>query len=304
MENHFDRKYVIELQNVYQQYGDRVILNDISLRIRKGEFVTIVGPTGCGKSTMLRMVLGSERPSKGIASMEDKLIKRPDRRRGIVFQKYSLFDFMNVRDNVMFGLELEHFNLADNYIRKILPFLYRKKLKVFREDADHFLSKVGLLEHAEKYPHQLSGGQRQRVAIAQAMIMRPGILLMDEPLGALDVGTREAMQVFIQELWGQTSQTILFITHDLEEAIFMGTRLIVLSQYYKGGGLSGSRIVQDIKIPWPQPRPTTIKHSKLFNDIMEGIRHVGLDPASLRDINEFNIQHEDAVLPSGNSDDK
>ena len=295
MEKFIDRKYVLELFNTFQEYSGRIILNDISLRIRKGEFVTIVGPTGCGKSTMLRMVLGSERPSQGIAAMEENLIKRPDRRRGIVFQKYSLFDFMNVRDNVMFGLELEQFNLADNYLRKIIPFLYRKKVKKFREEADHFLGKVGLLEHALKYPHQLSGGQRQRVAIAQAMIMKPQILLMDEPLGALDVGTREAMQIFIQELWGQTEQTILFITHDLEEAIFMGTRLIVLSQYYKNGGQDGSKIVQDIKIPWPQPRPTTIKHTKQFNDIMEGIRHAGLDPTHLHDINEFNIQHEDAL---------
>jgi NitT/TauT family transport system ATP-binding protein len=295
MEKYIDRKYVIELFNTYQEYGGRIILNDISLRIRKGEFVTIVGPTGCGKSTLLRMVLGSEKPSQGIAAMEEILIKRPDRRRGIVFQKYSLFDFMNVRDNVMFGLELEQFNLADNYLRKMFPFFYRTKVKKFREEADHFLEKVGLLEHTYKYPHQLSGGQRQRVAIAQAMIMKPQILLMDEPLGALDVGTREAMQIFIQELWGQTEQTILFITHDLEEAIFMGTRLIVLSQYYKNGGQYGSKIVQDIKIPWPQPRPTTIKHTKQFNDIMEGIRHAGLDPAHLHDINEFNIQHEDAL---------
>ena len=295
MEKYIDRKYVIELFNTYQEYGGRVILNDISLRIRKGEFVTIVGPTGCGKSTLLRMILGSEKPSQGIAAMEENLIKRPDRRRGIVFQKYSLFDFMNVRDNVMFGLELEQFNLADNYLRKIFPFMYRKKVKKFQEEADHFLEKVGLLEHAYKYPHQLSGGQRQRVAIAQAMIMKPQILLMDEPLGALDVGTREAMQIFIQELWGQTEQTILFITHDLEEAIFMGTRLIVLSQYYKSGGSNGSKIVQDIKIPWPQPRPTTIKHTKQFNDIMEGIRHAGLDPTHLHEINEFNIQHEDAL---------
>lgn len=295
MEKFIDRKYVIELFNTYQEYSGRVILNDISLRIRKGEFVAIVGPTGCGKSTLLRMILGSEKPSQGIAAMEENLIKRPDRRRGIVFQKYSLFDFMNVRDNVMFGLELEQFNLADNYLRKMLPFFYRTKVKKFREQADLFLQKVGLLEHAYKYPHQLSGGQRQRVAIAQAMIMRPQILLMDEPLGALDVGTREAMQIFIQELWGQTEQTILFITHDLEEAIFMGTRLIVLSQYYMNAGQGGSKIVQDIKIPWPQPRPTTIKHTKEFNDIMEGIRHTGLDPTQLHDINEFNIQHEDAL---------
>jgi NitT/TauT family transport system ATP-binding protein len=170
-------------------------------------------------------------------------------------------------------------------------------MKKFREEADHFLDKVGLLDHAYNFPHELSGGQRQRVAIAQAMIMKPQILLMDEPLGALDAGTREAMQVFIQELWGQTEQTILFITHDLEEAIFMGTRLIVLSQYYRNGGQNGSKIVEDIKIPCSQPRPTTIKHTKEFNDIMEGIRHIGLDPNHLKDITEFNIQHEDALGP-------
>ena len=187
---------------------------------------------------------------------------------------------------------------------KIFPFLYRKKVNKFREEADHFLAKVGLLEHAYKYPHQLSGGQRQRVAIAQAMIMKPQILLMDEPLGALDVGTREAMQIFIQELWGQTGQTILFITHDLEEAIFMGTRLIVLSQYYKNGGMNGAKIVQDIKIPWPQPRPTTIKHSRQFNDIMEGVRHVGLDPNQLHDIKEFNIVHEDAMRAAEKTGEK
>lgn len=296
MENYIERKYVIELFNTYQQYGGRVILNDINLRIRKGEFLTIVGPTGCGKSTLLRMVLGSERPSQGVAAMDNHIIKRPDRRRGIVFQKYSLFDFMNVRNNVMFGLELEQFDLEDHYLRKMFPFFYRKKMKRFREEADHFLDKVGLLEHAHKFPHQLSGGQRQRVAIAQAMIMKPEILLMDEPLGALDVGTREAMQIFIQELWGQTEQTILFITHDLEEAIFMGTRLIVLSQYYINGGVNGAKIVKDMKIPWPQPRPTTIKHSKQFNEIMEGIRHTGLDPSHLQEINNYNIQHEDSLF--------
>jgi NitT/TauT family transport system ATP-binding protein len=304
MEKFIDRKYVLELFNVYQQYSGRIILNDISLRIRKGEFVTIVGPTGCGKTTMLRMVLGSESPSQGVAAMEEHLIKRPDRRRGIVFQKYSLFDFMNVRDNVMFGLELEQFDLADNYLRRLLPFMYRKKIKAFREEADLFLEKVGLLEHAYKFPHQLSGGQRQRVAIAQAMIMKPQILLMDEPLGALDVGTREAMQIFIHELWSKTEQTILFITHDLEEAIFMGTRLIVLSQYYRNGGVNGSKIVEDIKIPWPQPRPTTIKHTRQFNDIMEGIRHTGLDPTYLKDINEFNIQHEDAFSSVRKAEEK
>jgi NitT/TauT family transport system ATP-binding protein len=245
------------------------------------------------------MILGSEKPSRGVVAMEEKQVIRPDRRRGIVFQKYSLFDFMNVRDNVMFGLELEQFSLPENYLRRALPFVYRSKMERLRKEADNFLEKVGLLEHAHKYPHQLSGGQRQRVAIAQAMIMKPQILLMDEPLGALDVGTREAMQVFIQELWGQTEQTILFITHDLEEAIFMGTRLIVLSQYYSGGVNNGAKIVQDIKIPWPQPRPTTIKHTQQFNDIMSNIRHKGLDPAYLQNINEFNIQHEDAFSTFG-----
>ncbi len=224
------KEYILNLKNVYQQYDDRVILNGINLRVKDEEFITIVGPTGCGKSTTLRLILGSEKPSNGEALFHNKKIMRPERERGVVFQKYSLFPHKTVRQNVMFGLELETFDLFEPLHH---PFRYRAKKKEFRKMADVYLKRVRLLEHADKYPNQLSGGQRQRTAIAQAMIMKPEILLMDEPFGALDEGTREEMQVFTLEQWKKNKSTVLFVTHSLEEAIFMGTRLIVISQYYK-----------------------------------------------------------------------
>ncbi len=290
-----EKNYVLNLHNAFQQYGDKIILNDISLKIRKGEFVSIVGPTGCGKSTLLRLILGSERPSKGLVEMNGKRIRRPQRVRGVVFQKYSLFDFMTVRMNVTFGLRMESFSLIENLLALLFPFFYKKKRSEFVQEADSYLETFGLLEHAEKYPEQLSGGQRQRAAIAQSMIMKPEILLMDEPLGALDVGTREKVQLFIKDLWTKTNQTIFFVTHDLEEALFMGTRLIVLSQYYEGGK-EGSKIVKDIKIPfWSTDDPASIKHSKEFNEIMHDVRLKGLDSSNLQKIAEFDLSHEDCI---------
>ncbi len=285
--------YILTLKNAYQQYDNRVILNGINLHIKKGEFVTVVGPTGCGKSTTLRLILGSERPWKGEVFMEDQEITKPDRNRGVVFQKYSLFPHLTVRQNVMFGLELEKFNLFDPIIhtRK-----WMKERKEFRAEADKYLERVRLLDHADKYPNQLSGGQRQRTAIAQAMIMKPEVLMMDEPFGALDEGTREEMQVFTLEQWKQTQHTVLFVTHSLEEALFMGTRLIVISQYYKHeNGTEGAKIVKDIEIPWPHPRSTKIKNTSEFSDLMEAIRYEGLNPDYLQNIGNFDLSHKDSI---------
>ena len=139
---------------------------------------------------------------------------------------------------------------------------------------------------------------RQRAAIAQAMVMQPEVLLMDEPFGALDVGTREAMQVFVLEQWQQEQQTIIFVTHDLEEAIFIGSRIIVLSHYYSnddGSPAIGSKIVKDVPVSWPLPRPTDVKHTKEFNELMISIRREGLDPDYLQHIREFDLSHEDAA---------
>ncbi|MBN1183108.1 MAG: ABC transporter ATP-binding protein [Bacteroidales bacterium] len=286
-------KYIIELKNVYKQYDDRVILNGIDLNISKGEFVTIVGPTGCGKSTTLRLILGSEGPTSGEALFKGKEIKRPERDRGVVFQRYSIFPHKTVRQNVMFGKELEVFDLYEPIHH---PIRYVRKKREFRKEADEYLNRVRLLEHADKYPNQLSGGQRQRTAIAQAMIMQPEVLMMDEPFGALDEGTREEMQVFTLEQWEKTQQTVLFVTHSLEEAIFMGTRLIVISQYYKHNeGEEGAKILKDVDIPWEHPRSTKIKSSVEFNKLMEEIRYEGLNPNYLQNIGDFDLSHKDSV---------
>jgi NitT/TauT family transport system ATP-binding protein len=285
--------YIISLKNASQQYDGRIILDGINLQIRKGEFVTVVGPTGCGKSTTLRLILGAELPSHGEVTINGETLDRPNRDRGIVFQKYSLFPHKTVRENVMFGLELELFNLFDPIMRTRK---WMQKRKEFRREADVYLERVRLIEHADKYPNQLSGGQKQRAAIAQAMIMKPQVLLMDEPFGALDEGTREEMQVFTLEQWKETQQTVLFVTHSLEEAIFMGTRLIVISQYYKHeNGQEGAKIVKDVEIPWPHPRSTKIKNMTAFKDLMEAIRYEGLNPLHLQNIGNFDLSHKDSI---------
>ncbi|MFC1569130.1 ABC transporter ATP-binding protein [bacterium] len=292
--------HILEFKNVYQKYPDksgnlRTILNNINLKISRGELITIVGPTGCGKSTLLRLILGSEKPYQGQVLINGTEIQAPSRNRGVVFQHYSLYPNRTVKQNVMFGLEMEKFSLLDPLFKSKEC---RKKRMEFTQKADQYLEQVGLLEHADKYPHQLSGGMRQRAAIAQAMVMEPEVLMMDEPHGALDVGTREEMQIFILDQWKREHQTIFFVTHDLEEAIFLGSRILVLSPFYSGNQgepSDGSKIVKDIPISWPLPRPTDIKHSKEFNDIMKDIRHEGLDPEYLQHIEYFDLRHEDAT---------
>lgn len=291
MENNND--YILSLKDVYQEYDKRTILNGINLNIRRGEFVSVVGPTGCGKSTTLRLILGSETPVEGEVLYKGSRIEGPDRSRGVVFQKYSLFPHKTVRQNVMFGLELEMFDLFEPIHN---PMRYIRKRKEFKAEADEYLKRVRLLEHADKYPNQLSGGQRQRTAIAQALIMKPDVLMMDEPFGALDEGTREEMQVFTLEQWKKTQQTVLFVTHSLEEAIFMGTRIIVISQFYKHTNQrEGAKIVKDIEIPWDHPRSTKIKNTMEFQKLIEEIRYEGLDPNFLQNIGDFDLAHKDSV---------
>ncbi|WP_034256701.1 ABC transporter ATP-binding protein [Adhaeribacter aquaticus] len=288
-------KYILEVEGASQQYFDQSeksfqVLNNINLQIREGEFVTIVGPTGCGKSTLLRMILGSERPSAGNVLMDQKPILKPDRNRGVVFQKYSLFDNLTVRQNVRIGLELENFSIFGNLLNTVFP---GWKYEEYSTLVDEYLERVGLLQHGDKYPYQLSGGMRQRVAIAQAMIMKPKVLLMDEPFGALDAGTKDQMHAFMLEQWQQTGQTILFVTHDLEEAVYLGTRVIVLSQYYQGA--NGAKIVKDFNTPWPHPRDQSVKEEELFQDMIKTIRNQGLNSNYLLNQEEFDLSHADAI---------
>ncbi len=237
---------LIDICDVSVAYGPpaRPVLEAIDLRIEEGEFVCVLGQTGCGKSTLLRLVLGSEKPLRGQVRVDGRVHEQPDRTRGYVPQKYSLFPDKTVLDNITFGLEVCEFSLFG----RVTPRFYRRR-REFRREALDYLRRIGLQESdAAKYPDQLSGGMQQRVAIAQALITRPRILLMDEAFSALDPGTRRGMQDLIRQLWRNTGATILFVTHNTQEALSLGTRVIVLA---KEDADSASRVALDMAVPAP-----------------------------------------------------
>ncbi|MCB1861235.1 MAG: ABC transporter ATP-binding protein [Gammaproteobacteria bacterium] len=284
--NHAD--YVLHVEDVYKSYGDKLILDNIDVAVRHGELCTMVGPSGSGKSTLLRLILGQERATAGRLLIEGREAGYPDTARGIVFQRYSLFPHLTVLDNVTLGWRLQ----AGFFER-------RRRKKAFEEEALHYLERVRLADHAAKYPHELSGGMQQRVAIAQSLIMKPKILMMDEPFGALDPDTREEMQVFLLELWDEHKMTIFFVTHDLEEAAYLGTRILVISQYYsddRGDGdhvSRGAKIVADYKLP-RVAASTETKHTEGFIKLIEQIRNEGFNPKHLQHVEQFNLTHSDS----------
>jgi NitT/TauT family transport system ATP-binding protein len=213
----------IQLRNVWQQYGDHVVLEGLDLDIAEGEFCTLVGTSGCGKSTFLRLLLGQEQVSRGQILLDGQpLAGEPDASRGVVFQRYSVFPHLRVLDNVALGLELPH--------APLLGRLFGQRKRAAREQAAELLHKVGLGHALEKYPAQLSGGMQQRLAIAQALIMKPRVLLLDEPFGALDPGIRKDMHALLLELWRETQLTVFMVTHDLSEGFTLGTRLMVFDK--------------------------------------------------------------------------
>lgn len=243
-----ESRAMIRVQNVCVEYGEagkaaKKVLNGVDLDIFPGEFVSIVGQTGCGKSTLLRLVLAEEMPTSGQVLVEGSPRKQPDRRCGYVPQKYSLFPDRTVLENITFGLEVTEVG----FFGWLSP-AKRVRRQEFQSEAIGYLRRMGLRESdAAKYPHQLSGGMQQRVAIAQALIMRPKILLMDEAFSALDPGTRAGMQRLMKKLWRETSTTILFVTHNPREAVILGTRLIALGR--TGSDDDGANIVLDLAIP-------------------------------------------------------
>src|SRR5579864_68247 len=223
--------------------GMRGILNGIDLEIAGGEFVSIVGQTGCGKSTLLRLILGEEAPTRGRVLVNGQERLQPDRSCGYVPQKYSLFPDKTVLDNVTFGLEVAEFGPVS-----LLNPARRMRKRKFREEALRYLRHTGLQEaDGSKYPHQLSGGMQQRVAIAQALILKPPVLLMDEAFSALDPGTRNGMQRLIKELWRESGTTIVFVTHNTREAVCLGTRIVALAK--DDSGERGSGVALDLSIP-------------------------------------------------------
>jgi len=239
---------LIRIQDVLVEYGQpgkppKRILNGVSLDIHAGEFISIVGQTGCGKSTLLRLVLAEEMPTRGRVLVEGSPRQQPDRRCGYVPQKYSLFPDRTVLENITFGLEVTEIGIFGGFSPA-----RRVRRREFQSEAIGYLHRMGLRESdASKYPHQLSGGMQQRVAIAQALIMRPKILLMDEAFSALDPGTRAGMQRLIKDLWRETGTTVLFVTHNPREAVILATRVIALGR--TGADEDGANIVLDLSVP-------------------------------------------------------
>jgi NitT/TauT family transport system ATP-binding protein len=273
----------LRIEDLYKSYGPKRVLDNIDLVVASGELCTVVGPSGCGKSTLLRQILGEEFPDAGSVRLDGVPVSHPDTRRGIVFQRYSLFPHLSVLDNVLLGRRLTA-GFGERWRRRA----------EFRDEAMRYLERVRLAEHADKYPHQLSGGMQQRVAIAQSLVLKPQILMMDEPFGALDPETREEMQLFLLELWEQQKMTVFFVTHDLEEAIFLGTRILVLSQYYQDqrGATSsrGAKIVADYQLP-RTAFATDVKSRPEFGELVARIRSEGFDPELRRHVREFNLRH-------------
>jgi NitT/TauT family transport system ATP-binding protein len=204
---------VLSFQDVWVEYGEAIILERLSLEVSEGAFVSIVGPSGAGKSTFLRLTLGQEAPSRGRILLDGQPLRaEPGPDRGVVFQRYSVFPHMTVLKNVMFGLECSG------------------RGREARARAVEMLARVGLEHNLSSYPSALSGGMQQRLAIAQALITRPRILLLDEPFGALDPGVRLDMHELITELWRENGLTILMVTHDIREAFKLGTRVVAIDK--------------------------------------------------------------------------
>ena len=213
----------VTVRRLWKEYGHQVVLENLNLTIADGEFVTIVGASGCGKTTFLRMLLGVEKPTKGELLIDGQPVPpEPGPERGIVFQRYSLFPHLTVTQNLLLGLEFTG--------SRIFGRLFGAKRRAALDKANQLLDSIGLYSARDKYPSQLSGGMQQRLSIAQSVICEPKILLLDEPFGALDPGITADMHEIILKLWEMNRMTIFMITHDLKESFQLGTRLLVFDK--------------------------------------------------------------------------
>jgi NitT/TauT family transport system ATP-binding protein len=228
------RPVILSVQNLRKAFGangsTQVVFDHVSLEIHRREFICVVGPSGCGKSTLIRIVAGLDEASGGEILLDGKAVAGPGPDRGMVFQGYTLFPWLTVKRNVMFGLKMQ--GQADS---------------IAESEAREWLEMVGLSKFENLYPHELSGGMKQRVAIARALANNPRILIMDEPFAALDAQTRCQMQAYLLQIWKKVDATILFITHDLDEAAYLADRIVVM-------GSNPGRVVEFIENPVPRPR--------------------------------------------------
>lgn len=223
--------------------GEMVALNGVSLDIKENEFVCVVGPSGCGKSTLLNIIAGLGNTTSGKVYVDGKEVEGPGTERGVVFQQYALFPWLTVRKNVEFGLRLK--GLKQNEIR---------------QTADRYIKMVDLEDFADSYPKELSGGMKQRVAIARAYAVNPEVLLMDEPFGALDAQTRTQLQSELLDTWQKERKTCFFITHDVDEAIILAQRVVIMSA-------RPGRVKEIVEIDIPYPRNQETKMTKKFLDL-------------------------------------
>jgi NitT/TauT family transport system ATP-binding protein len=276
--------------------GAKVVLNDVSLNLHAGEIVGLVGPSGCGKTTLLKMILGSLKHTGGRILFNGNNILGVDRHRGLVPQNSAVLPHLTVRENIAIGLETERVNLVERLLRTPR---YRRVRATSLEEADGYLKIIGFTQaDGDKYPKALSGGMRQRVAIAQSMIMKPQVLLMDEPFSALDPMTRVDMQVFLLEQWENYRPLIILVTHSLTEAAFVGTRLVALSTFYSDddGKSNGARVVVDAHTPGHEvhPKPTTIRDTAEFRDFVAMVERDAMKPEHRQHISKFNRSHANA----------
>jgi ABC-type nitrate/sulfonate/bicarbonate transport system ATPase subunit len=249
------RKSKITIRNVNRSFaspkGERIdALENINFEIEDayskegrdiGEFRVLLGPSGCGKSTLLRLIAGLDQPDSGEILVNDQPVRRPGRDRGMVFQKYTSFPWLSVADNIGYGLKI---NGVPSDARK--------------ETVEQLVEAVGLRGFEHSYPDTLSGGMQQRVAIARTLALRPSVILMDEPFGALDAQTRSEMQQLLLRVWDETASTILFVTHDVEEAIYLADRIFIMSAH-------PGTIVEDVQVPFDRPRDLSLKQRNEFH---------------------------------------
>ena len=279
---------VIRLDGLSHWFGTNRVLHNLNLSIERGQMVAVVGPSGCGKSTLLRAILGTHPPKAGSVLMDGKVVTSPGFDRGIVYQRYSLYEFMTACENVAFGLMLRHTTIP---FRVFKWGTWRKMKKDHIRQAEELLVKVGLGNAMNKYPAEMSGGMCQRVAIAQALVMRPKLLLLDEPFGALDEATREDLQRMVLNLYQENTRakiegkppphTILLVTHELNEALYVCDRVLGLSQYwnYQGAGhdsCPGATIVYDRAAPTFEPN--TPREFEQFVAQRDEIRNIVFEP--------------------------
>ncbi|MBK1792670.1 ABC transporter ATP-binding protein [Persicirhabdus sediminis] len=264
VKNRFDqlkqRPKVLEVKSASRVFstpkGDVHALDNISFNVHRREFISVIGQSGCGKSTLIRILAGLESVTSGQVLLDGKQIDGPGPDRGMVFQGYTLFPWLTVKKNVMFGMKMrgESGTSAES-------------------EAMQWLDIVGLTRFANAYPHELSGGMKQRVAIARALANQPRILLMDEPFGALDAQTRAQMQAYLLEIWKNVDVTVLFITHDLDEAIYLSDRVLVL-------GANPSCVQEVIEVPVPHPRGPEQFISPEFLSVKQRLEELIYKPAS------------------------